>query len=154
MKRGAPLKRTPFKRKPLPQHQPAIEREPKPLARATRAATYGGTTSGQVIEKERPVRSEAYRRLVAALPCSCGCGRQPCQAAHPNTGKGMAMKTDDRRCFPLAPPCHAAFDQGVMFPKDSRRQWEERWGVATRAAILAAGKWPANVPQYEEKNKE
>jgi hypothetical protein len=150
VKRSPIQRRTPLRSRP--KHQPTVEREPKPMALspATRRGTYAGTVSGQAVDKERPVRSEAYRRLVADLPCACGCGRMPCQAAHPNTGKGMALKTDDRRCFPLAPECHRAFDQGAMFPKDARRQWEERWGAQTRAAILTAGTWPKNLPHYEE----
>lgn len=55
------------------------------------------------------VRSEPYRRLVAALPCIL-CGEWgSSQAAHPNSsglilgfaGKAKALKADDRLCFPL-----------------------------------------------------
>ena len=101
--------------------------------------------------KEDPIRSEPYRRLVAAMPCiACGCG--PCQAAHPNTNKGMSMKTDDRLCFPLCGPqpgragCHALFDQGSMFSKSARRAIEPAWGADTRRRILANGMWPKNLP--------
>lgn len=147
MKRS-PLRSMSAKRK-AKLHQPSVEREPKPLAKATRPMVYAGATA-PAKPKDNPLRSEEYRRLVAQLPCICGCGRQLTQAAHPNTGKGMALKTDDRRCFPLAPPCHQAFDQGAMFPKQERREWEERWGAITRATIIAAGKWPAKLPRWTE----
>ena len=139
-----------FKAKPR-RHEPAVERSERPMALspATRKGVYAGETS-PAKPKDNPLRSEEYRRLVAQLPCICGCGRQLTQAAHPNTGKGMALKTDDRRCFPLAPPCHQAFDQGAMFPKQERREWEDRWGAITRATIIAAGKWPAKLPRWTE----
>lgn len=104
--------------------------------------------------KQAPVRSEAYRRLVAAMPCiACGCG--PCQAAHPNTGKGGAMKADDRLCFPLCADqpgrqgCHSKFDQGVMFSKAARRAIEPAWGADVQRRIVANGQWPAKLPFYE-----
>lgn len=152
MKRGAPLKRTPFKRKPLPAHQPAVEHEPRPLAvpLTLHRGTYAGATSGSSVDKERPVRSEAYRRLVAAMPCSM-CGRtEQIQAAHANTGKGMALKTDDRTCFPLCADDHRAFDQGGM-SRETRRVLESLFGRRTRAAISNAGLWPKNLPKWTEK---
>lgn len=123
------------------------------IATPGRMATMGPATTTPA-PKDAPVRSEAYRRLVAQMPCiACGCG--PCQAAHPNAGKGMAMKTDDRFCFPLCGPqpgrpgCHALFDQGVMFTKDARRAIEPAWGADTRRRIAANGQWPADLPQLE-----
>lgn len=111
--------------------------------------------AGQSQPKTEIVRSEAYRRLVAAMPCiACGCG--PCQAAHPNTDKGMAMKTDDRLCFPLCGPqpgrpgCHALFDQGAMFSKAARRAIEPAWGADTRRRILANQQWPQGLPLWSE----
>lgn len=113
--------------------------------------------SGEVkaFPKDAPVRSEAYRRLVADMPCKyCGVVGYS-QAAHPNTGKGMGSKTDDRECFPLccARPgvtgCHAMFDQGALFTKEVRRLVEPAWGADTRRAIEAAGDWPADLPRME-----
>lgn len=122
-----------------------------------RVGRYGGEVRPMAPQpKIEPVRSEEYRRLVAALPC-CICkmpGRS--QAAHPNTGKGMGTKTDDRLCFPACGPrydghcgCHAALDQGALFPKAVRRELEPAWGADTRRAILAAGDWPKNLPLWE-----
>ncbi|MCL2887467.1 MAG: hypothetical protein FWF20_11985 [Betaproteobacteria bacterium] len=91
--------------------------------------------------KTKPVRDEAYRRAVAALPCA-RCGIQGySQAAHPNTGKGMGTKTDDRLCFPLCADrpgvrgCHSLFDQGGLYSKEIRRINERRWVEQTRARI-------------------
>lgn len=101
------------------------------------------------VPKTNPLRSVAYRRLVAQMPCML-CGATPTQAAHPNAGKGMATKPDDRLCFPLCPRCHQRFDQGALFPKEIRRELEPAWGAQTRAVIVAEGLWPARLPAYEQ----
>jgi hypothetical protein len=120
------------------------------LATSGTPSVMGGTTSGEPVEKDNPLRSEAYRRLVAAIQC-CECGaRPPSQCAHANTGKGMALKTDDRRCFPLCPTCHRALDQGASYTKEERRAFEEWAGRWTRALILAAGTWPKTLPRWTE----
>lgn len=105
--------------------------------------------------KKKAVRSEKYRRLVAAMPCAnCGAADRS-QAAHPNTGKGMGQKADDNLCFPLCGPapgepgCHARFDQGAMYSKAERRTLEVRWGRITAAAIKRQGKWPMGMPYPE-----
>jgi hypothetical protein len=152
------LKRTGFKRKP-PKHQPAVEREPRPLAKLTRPVSYAGTTTGPVA-KDAPVRHEGYRRLVAKLPCKhCGVYGYS-QAAHPNTGKGAGTKTDDRECFPLCTVhpvlgglvqgCHERFDQGALFTKAQRREIEPVWAADTRRTIYAMGKWPKGLPMFNE----
>ena len=106
------------------------------------------------IEKEDATRSEPYRRLVALLPCKvCGVDGYS-QAAHPNTGKGAGIKTDDRQCFPLCcdrpgvQGCHPKFDQGALFDKATRQRLEKDWGVDTRRTIDNLGLWPANLPKW------
>jgi len=108
------------------------------------------------ILKSEPMRSEEYRRLVAALPCvACGIVGHS-QAAHPNTGKGAGTKTDDRLCFPLCADrpsvrgCHSQFDQGALFSKIARREIEPAWGADTRRRIEAMGQWPARLPRWTE----
>ena len=103
------------------------------------------------VPKECAVEHEGYRRLVAKLPCKhCGIAGLS-QAAHPNTGKGMGIKTDDRECFPLCcdtpgrPGCHPKFDQGALFTKSVRREIEKAWSADTRRAIEAAGEWPEKL---------
>ena len=128
--------------------------------RSLHRGSYEGETSGQRIDKENAVRSEAYRRLVAALPCkACGIPGYS-QAAHPNTGKGAGLKTSDVDCFPLCGPrptgagivpgCHVEFDQGVMFTKAERRAIEPAWAADTRRAIKAAGLWPKGLLEVKD----
>lgn len=141
------LRRTGFKRERPP-------RAPVPaytLARTSRTAEV--TAPAAPILKQRPVRSERYRRLVAAMPCiHCGIDGHS-QAAHPNTGKGAGMKTDDRLCFPMCADrpgvrgCHSLFDQGALFTREERRQVEPQWSARTAAAIQAAGLWPAELQE-------
>lgn len=139
----------------FPRHQEdRAERKARNLAAlcstpATRSATYSGATR-EAVKKESPARSEAYRRLVAAMPCADCRHPGPCQAAHANQGKGLALKTDDRTCFPLCPRCHRMHDQGAHTSREMRRDMEAQWGAATRAAILAAGIWPKNLPLWKE----
>jgi hypothetical protein len=106
-------------------------------SKSLHTGTYEGSTSGEAVSKDEPARSEAYRRLVAALPC-IRCGKPgPSQCAHANTGKGMGIKASDEDSFPLCPPCHSAFDQGAMFTKEQRREVEQEWIAQTRAEVGA-----------------
>jgi hypothetical protein len=100
-------------------------------------------------------RSEAYRRLVAAMPCrSCGIQGYS-QAAHPNSGKAKGAKADDRLCFALCcdrpgtKGCHARFDQYELGGRHAQSLIEKAWGADTRRQITAMGQWPANLEQYE-----
>lgn len=115
------MRRSGFKR-PQPARAPRVAYT---LARQCTQAKI--TESVQPIPKVAPVRSEPYRRLVAALPCiRCGIAGFS-QAAHPNTGKGAGTKTDDRLCFPLCAcrpgvrGCHSLFDQGGLYTREQRR---------------------------------
>lgn len=152
MRRSTPLRRTGFKR---PERAPRVTPVARPLERAP---NYGDPANQPVyaMPKEAPARSERYRRLAALLPCmACGVAGYS-QAAHPNTGKGMGMKADDRLCFPLCADrvgvrgCHSLFDQGALFVKAERRSREVEWGAATRRRILGLGLWPDNLPMLEE----
>ena len=94
-----------------------------PVTRLARPANYAPATGhATALKKDAPARSEAYRRIVAAMPCAnCGIAGYS-QHAHANAGKGKGIKTDDRMGFPLcaARPgvegCHAAFDQYRLLP--------------------------------------
>lgn len=106
--------------------------------------------------KSAPVRSEAYRRLVAAMPC-IHCQRPgPSQAAHADEGKGLQIKSDDRTSFPACATspgrlgCHDLIGSAGIFSRDERRAIERLYGAKTRAAILEAGAWPASVPLWSE----
>lgn len=150
------LRRTPFARKTYTPPPAALPR------RIDRAVTYAVITDDVLsIAKDDVCRSEAYRRLVAALPCKY-CGRSGnSQCAHGNTSKGTGIKTDDRYSFPLCTVhfdaagdmvlgCHERFDCGGLFSKAVRREIEPVWAADTRRHILAAGMWPAGVPMWSE----
>ena len=110
------------------------------------------------VEKESPLRSEAYRRAVASLPCiHCGIEGYS-QCAHANTGKGKSMKADDRCAMPLCctrpgiEGCHAAFDQYRLLPggREAHHAQGRAWAKKTRNQIQESGQWPVNLPMWRE----
>lgn len=110
------------------------------------------TTLARPVLKDEPIRSKAYLRLVAQLPCKhCGIWGYS-QAAHANTGKGMAFKACDLQTFPLCADrpgqrgCHSQFDQGALFGKEARRLIEPAWVADTQRQIHAMGIWPKKYP--------
>lgn len=109
--------------------------------------------------KSKPVRSEAYRRLVASLPCRiCGIAGYS-QAAHGSSGKGMGIKACDLTLFPAcaARPgkigCHAKIDQHALFTKEERHQLEPQWAADTQWQIHEMGKWPKGIPYPQQKEQ-
>ena len=166
MNRRTPMKRTPFKRASTTTHESEQEREQRLIDKARRAmnsvapraANMGSaTTAAAPIAKAAPVRSEAYRRAVASLPCiNCGVpGHSQC--AHSNSGKGAGIKASDLDSFPLCTVhpgadgclvqgCHERFDQGALFTKAVRREQEPVWAADTRRKLLAMGLWPKALP--------
>ena len=133
-----------------------LEPPPAPTVRPITRGVYAPVGVSAAVPKDDAVVSEPYRRLVAALPCKvCGIAGIS-QAAHPNTGKGAGLKTDDRECFPLCCDqpgrvgCHPKFDQGALFTKAVRRELEPAWGADTRRTIKAHGLWPKGVPEWSE----
>lgn len=96
--------------------------------------------------KSKPVRSESYRRWVASLPCIV-CGIEGySQAAHPNHGKGLGMKTSDLDCFPLCGSRpghmghHMEHDLCIDMTRDERRELEQRYTAQTQELARQAGK--------------
>lgn len=151
MKRTKPMRRTSFKPKgwtPRPAKQ--ITYTPRPRAVVS---PLDNLPPARPVPKDGAIEHEGYRRLVAALPCiRCGIFNLS-QAAHPNTGKGGGIKTDDRLCFPLCADgpgpregCHTKFDQRALYTKDERRAIEPCWGQRTRLRIIANGQWPDDLP--------
>lgn len=109
-----------------------------------------------VAPKDDAVRSEAYRRLVAAMPCAhCGIAGYS-QHAHENMGKGAGLKVDDRRAMPLCctrpgvEGCHAAYDSYRLLPggREGHREAGARWAEQTRKSIRESGLWPQSVPPW------
>lgn len=108
--------------------------------------------------KDAPVRSEEYRRLVAAMPC-INCGKQGLsQHAHTNgPRKAKGLKNDDRDAMPLCADepgrmgCHRRFDAYELFVgRDEHRTRGAQWAAQTRAQINALGLWPATLSQLNE----
>lgn len=142
------LRRTGFQR---PAYQPPPS---PPLRRLERPVTVWRPMPVVTAPKSNPVRSEAYRRLVAALPCiNCWIAGHS-QCAHgPTLGGGI--KCDDRMSFPLCAAhdgvvgCHALFDQYKLGDADWRREQADKWAAQTRQWIAASGTWPARLPMWD-----
>lgn len=139
LSRGSGFKRAVIERRPTPPPRPA-----------TRRATYAGTTAAP-IPKEDPVVCEAYRRLVRQLPCDrCGIEGYT-QFCHADEGKGMGLKTDDRRGWPGCGPhgdtmgCHHEVGTSGSLPREEKRAYEEAAGARTRVKIQEAGLWPKGL---------
>lgn len=150
------LKRSGFKRptyerqrtvhKPVPDHQ----RRSVSFAMADKCA--------EPVEKDNPLRSEAYRRLFPLFPCiNCGkVGRS--QHAHTNSGKAKGMKNDDRDAMPLcadepkAVGCHTLFDLYRLIPggREAHVEQGKQWAAETRRDIESMGLWPKNLPRWTE----
>ena len=134
--------RDPDRVRHVPSVTPGAFRAPEPVASAPAAR----------VEKSAPVRNEAYRRLVAAMPCViCGMVGYG-QAAHGSAGKGMGIKASDLELFCLCADrpgvrgCHSLLDQGALFTKAVRRELEPVWAADTQRRIQAMGLWPKGVP--------
>lgn len=126
-----------------------------PVRPLVRRPSYAGSEAVVTVPKENPVRSEPYRRLVAAGACKA-CGILGfSQAAHvPPDGRGI--KQDDRQTFALCctrpgeDGCHVRYDRWIMFPRAEAVEQGLRWAQQTRQEIIAAGLWPARLPMLEE----
>ena len=138
--------RDPDRVRVMPTVVPGAFRLPEPVASAPAAQ----------VAKAAPVRSEAYRRAVASLPCAyCGIEGYS-QHAHENDGKGARLKVDDRRAMPLCcsrpgiEGCHVAFDQYRLVPggRDAHADLGRALAEQTRNRLNALGLWPAGVPQF------
>ena len=139
--------RDPDRLRTMPTVTPGAFRAPQPVA----------TTPVVQVPKDAPVRSEAYRRAVASLPCAI-CGVPGCsQCAHSNSGKGAGIKASDLDSFPLCTVhpgpdgtlvqgCHERFDQGALFSKLVRRDLEPAWIADTQRKIYSMGLWPQKLP--------
>ena len=135
------------------------EGEPKPLPRLqVRPQPARVREPAAPRPKEKPVRCKDYLRLVAARPCiNCGLHGHS-QAAHENRGKGLGLKVDDRRTFPLCSEsgngCHAAFDAYRLFTtRELHANAGRIWSAAIRAAIQSEGLWPEGLPKLEEETR-
>ena len=165
------MRSTPLKRTSLRPRAPRSEQQRDPdRLRSVPTVTPGAFRAPQPvgapvapIEKDNPVRSEAYRRAVASLPCAiCGVPGYS-QCAHSNSGKGAGIKASDLDSFPLCTVhpvadgrlvqgCHERFDQGALFSKLVRRELEPVWIADTQRKIYSMGLWPENLPLKSQTN--
>lgn len=119
-----------------------------------RASVMGGSVSGVAVEKEGAIQSEPYERAAKSLGYCMRC-RVPCrpQFCHRDMGKGGGIKTDSREGWPGCDACHSLLgghNGGERMQKDQRRCEELDLGRRTRAAVIAAGLWPARLPMWNE----
>ena len=166
MRRGAPLKRTAFARKNNSEN--TLAKVVQSHASKAQAAIIVAAKSRAVLPasvqafrgsfpKSQPVRSEAYRRAVASLPCCiCGIAGQS-QAAHGSGAgtavcKGMGVKSCDLTCAPVCADragvrgCHSRLDQGALFSRAVRHALEPVWAADTQRRVHSMGLWPKGVP--------
>lgn len=135
------MKRSSFKRKPLPPRTKSV-----PQRGTGRGAITAVDAEVRAAPKSEPLRSEAYRRLVAALPCHLCRVRGYSQAAHADAGKGLGIKACDLTCYPLCGPhwvdgyvtagCHNLVGATGTMTRDERREFEAEAAASTRLALL------------------
>ena len=127
------------RRQPKPAKQ--IDYTPRPREFVLRKPD-GKDRATVPVPKLNYARDEAYRRLVAALPCA-HCGKSaPSQVAHADSaGKGMALKPSDYDVMPLCAPtpgrpgCHWLIGTSGMFTKGQRRALEAGYVLKTRQTL-------------------
>lgn len=140
------LRRTGFTRKVYTPPPPA------PLRPVERRSTYAGAVTLQLVPKEEPRQHHGYMNLVRAMACM-HCGKPPrSDFAHADQGKGIGIKTDCRRGFPLCRACHHLIGSTGQLGREERRRIEAEYASRTRAQILADGNWPARLPKWEVRN--
>jgi hypothetical protein len=112
--------------------------------------TYTGGTSGKPVAKECASQHSGYMAAVRDLGYCMRCGRscRP-QFCHADQGKGTGIKTDVRRGWPGCVECHWLIGTSGTYSKDARRGIEARLGHKTRAAVKAAGAWPARLAMWQ-----
>ncbi len=147
------MNRSSFKRPTYERMRTVHTPIPEHLRRNASMARVGAPADP--VEKDAPLRSEAYRRLVASMPCA-NCGRVGhSQHAHTNAGKAKGMKNDDRDAMPLCADdygllgCHSRFDRYALFlDREEHRRMGALWAAQTREHIETMGLWPKNLPRW------
>lgn len=143
LSRGKPMNRTGFKR-------PAVERAPRaPVTPGNGRGRYSDASGpAEAVPKQTLIRSEAYRRWIAAMPCIACKVEGYSQCAHsnlPEHGKGKGIKASDENTFPLCGPhgqhqgCHVLYDTGLDYTKAERRDCAREWVTATQNRARACG---------------
>lgn len=150
------MKRSGFARRRYVTAPPAPAR---PLQRVGVRACIDPTLPQPARPKQPALVSEAYRALVRQLPCA-RCGHVGAtQFCHADCGKGAGYKTDDRRGWAGCGPhdgtmgCHALVGSSGHYPKERRRLLEAIYARWTREQILQAGRWPSDLPPWDEQSE-
>lgn len=131
------MKRSSFKR-------PQIQRQPSPLLPGTGRGVMQRVGDEVVsVPKDAPVRSEAYLRLVASLPCHMCNIEGHTQACHGDEGKGLGIKSSDLTAWPGCGPrpgvhgCHWLVGTSGYMSRDQRRLFEDIAAAHTRRTLRA-----------------
>jgi len=152
LRRSGPLRRTGFKRPTyVPPPSPPVTRGGGGVIRRIDDAPI-------TIQKENVITSLAYQALVRKLPCArCGIVGFS-QFCHSDEGKGIGIKTDDRRGWPGCGPhleggqmvngCHWFVGTSGSLKQAERRELEARMSAETRLQILRQGAWPKSLPLW------
>ena len=120
---------------------------PKPIRQTAKTVISEAVTASP---KENAIVSEAYRKVVRGLACM-RCNWPPrSQFCHSDEGKGMSLKTDDRRGWAGCAICHYLVGTSGTFPKAERRALDAEYSAKTRAEVLRLNLWPKNLPKWEE----
>lgn len=158
MNRGAPMRRTAFRRKvPVRVTLPIDDDQVITIERIAPRLYRVPAPSAPVFApqpKREYVRSEPLLEVVRSVPFCTRCGRyfafgERADPAHSNWsghGKAGAIKADDNRIAALCRiPCHNWVDA-------SGNDWLERffdwWSAHARTVrhLVALGQWPKSVP--------
>lgn len=153
LRRSGPLRRTGFKR-------PAYAPPPTPPVTRGRGGVISQIDVAAItIQKENVVTSLVYQALVRKLTCArCGIVGFS-QFCHSDEGKGIGIKTDDRRGWPGCGPhlegsqtvngCHWFVGTSGSLKQAERRELEARMSAETRLQILRRGLWPKSLPLWK-----
>lgn len=154
MKRGAPMKRKPFRTRQarvaeiearVPHASPTRAPRVNPVCAAVMAAS----SVFRAAPKHEYVRSEALRLAYREIPCQhCG-STLGVVCAHSNWhphAKGMGIKADDNRAASLCWVCHYEIDQGNSWnERHKKRVW---WDAHCRTIreLVRLALWPRRIP--------
>ena len=118
MKRGAPLKRTPFQRKTTAENIPA-----KAAQSHSQYAPNAIKSRVKITTKSKPAtpaKEKRYLDRVAQLDCVV-CGAHGVHIHHAREGEGMAQRAPNWLAIALCPPCHTG-PRGIHGDRSVLRQ--------------------------------
>lgn len=105
------------------------------------------------VPKDKPLQHLGYMTIVRGLPCArCKSSQWRSQFCHADIlgrgGKGKGLRSDCRLGWPGCRECHWFVGTSGKMTKTERHAFEAAAGVSTRAAVIAAGLWPARLPRW------